>query len=72
MDIIKENNIDAFYDMKQLNESDIEGIIKEIKNDKINNPKLTQKKINDLNEDIDILRQLLRRMQYFFQYSSVY
>ena len=30
---IKENNIDAFYDMKQLNESDIEGIIKEIKND---------------------------------------
>ena len=31
---IKENNIDAFYDMKQLNESDIEGIIKEIKNDK--------------------------------------
>ena len=38
---IKENNIDAFYDMKQLNESDIEGIIKEIKNDKINGVNVT-------------------------------
>ena len=38
---IKENNIDAFYDMKQLNESDIKGIIKEIKNDKINGVNVT-------------------------------
>ena len=32
---IKENNIDAVYDKKQLNETDIEGIISEIKDDKI-------------------------------------
>ena len=32
---IKENNIDAIYDKKQLNESNIEEIIKEVKNEKI-------------------------------------
>ena len=32
---IKENNIDAIYNKKQLNESDIEGIIAEVKNEKI-------------------------------------
>ena len=32
---IKENNIDAVYEKKQINENDIEGIISEVKNDKI-------------------------------------
>ena len=32
---IKKNNIDAIYEKKQLNENDIEGIIVEIKNGKI-------------------------------------
>ena len=32
----KENNIDALYDKKKLNENDISGIIDEIKKDKIN------------------------------------
>jgi shikimate dehydrogenase len=38
---IKENNIDAVYDKKQLNESDIGGVISEIKNDKINGANVT-------------------------------
>jgi shikimate dehydrogenase len=38
---IKENNIDAVYDKKQLNESDIEGAIYEIKNDKIHGMNVT-------------------------------
>ena len=38
---IKKNNIDAVYDKKQLNESDIEGIISEIKNDKIHGTNVT-------------------------------
>ena len=32
---IKKNNIDAIYDKKQLNEGDIEGIISEVRNEKI-------------------------------------
>ncbi len=32
---IKENNLDAVYDKRRLNENDIESIIKEIRNDKI-------------------------------------
>ncbi len=38
---IKENNIDAIYDKKKLNEIDIEGIITEIKNEKINGINVT-------------------------------
>ena len=38
---IKENNIDAVYDKKQLNENDIEGVISEIKNDKIHGINVT-------------------------------
>jgi len=33
---IKENNIDAVYDKKQLSENEIKGIITEVKNEKIN------------------------------------
>ena len=38
---IKQNNIDAVYDKKQLNESDIEGIITEVKNGKIDGINVT-------------------------------
>ena len=38
---IKENNIDAMYDKKQLNEIDIEGIISEVKNGKIDGINVT-------------------------------
>ena len=38
---IKENNIDAVYDKKQLSEDDIEGIINEVKNEKINGINVT-------------------------------
>ena len=37
----KENNIDALYDKEELNESDISGIIDEIKKDKINGINVT-------------------------------
>ena len=38
---IKQNNIDAVYDKKQLNENDIEAIIGEVKNGKINGINVT-------------------------------
>ena len=38
---IKQNNIDAVYNKKQLNENDIEGIIAEVKNGKINGINVT-------------------------------
>ena len=38
---IKENNINAMYDKKQLNENEIKGIIDEIKNEKINGINVT-------------------------------
>ena len=38
---IKENKIDAIYEKKQLNETDIEGIISEIKDGKINGINVT-------------------------------
>jgi len=38
---IKKNNINAVYDKKQLNESDIEGIITEVKNGKIDGINVT-------------------------------
>ena len=38
---IKKNNIDAVYDKKQLNESDIKGIIAEVRNGKINGLNVT-------------------------------
>ena len=38
---IKENNINAVYEKKQLNETDIEGIISEVKNDKIHGINVT-------------------------------
>jgi len=38
---IKKNNIDAVYDKRQLNESDIEGIIAEVKNGKIDGINVT-------------------------------
>ena len=38
---IKKNNIDAIYDKKQLNEGDVEGIISEVRNEKINGINVT-------------------------------
>ena len=38
---IKKNNIDAIYDKKQLNKGDIEGIISEVRNEKINGINVT-------------------------------
>ena len=38
---IKENNIDAVYDKKQLNESDIEGVVDDIRNGKIDGANVT-------------------------------
>jgi len=38
---IKENNIEAIYEKKQLNESDIKGIISEVKSDKIHGINVT-------------------------------
>ena len=38
---IKENNINAVYEKKQLNETDIERIISEVKNDKIHGINVT-------------------------------
>ena len=38
---IKQNNIDAVYDKKKLNESDIEGIITEVKNGKMDGINVT-------------------------------
>jgi len=38
---IKKNNIDAVYDKEQLNESDIKGIIAEVRNGKINGLNVT-------------------------------
>ncbi len=38
---IKKNNIDAIYNKKQINESDIKGIISDIKNEKINGINVT-------------------------------
>ena len=38
---IKKNNIDAIYDKKQVNESDIKDIISDIKNEKINGINVT-------------------------------
>ena len=34
---LKENNINALYDKKEIKESDVSGIIDEIRKDKINN-----------------------------------
>jgi shikimate dehydrogenase len=38
---IKENNIDAIYEKKQLNETDVEGIISEVRDGKINGINVT-------------------------------
>ena len=38
---IKENNIDAIYEKKQFNESDIGGLISEVKNEKIHGINIT-------------------------------
>ena len=38
---IKKNNLDAVYDKKQLNESDIKGIIDEVKNGKVDGINVT-------------------------------
>ena len=38
---IKENNIDAVYEKKQLNETDVEGIISEVRDGKINGINVT-------------------------------
>ena len=38
---IKENNINAIYDKKKINESDIENIVSEIKKEKINGINVT-------------------------------
>ena len=38
---IKQNKIDAFYDKKKLNKNDIQGIISEVKNEKIHGLNVT-------------------------------
>ena len=60
---IKENNIDAMYDKKQLNESTIEGIIKEVKNEKINGINVTVPFKKSVIPFLDELTQLAKETQ---------
>ena len=48
---IKKNNINAVYDKKQLNETDIEGIISEVKNGKIE-PLPRKQNLEELTENL--------------------
>ena len=60
---IKANNIDAMYDKKQLNESTIEGIIKEVKNEKINGINVTVPFKKSVIPFLDELTQLAKETQ---------
>ena len=50
---IKKNKIDAIYDKKQVNESDIKDIISDIKNEKINGINVTMPFKNSIIPFID-------------------
>ena len=60
---IKENNIDAVYDKKQLNENDIEGIINEVKSDKIDGINVTVPFKKSVISFLDELTQLAKETQ---------
>ena len=60
---IKENNINAVYDKKQLNEIDIEGIINEVKNEKINGINVTVPFKKSVIPFLDELTQLAKETQ---------
>jgi len=60
---IKENNIDAVYDKKQLNENDIEGIITEVKNEKIDGINVTVPFKKSVISFLDELTQLAKETQ---------
>ena len=57
----KENNIDAVYEKKQINENDIEGIISEVKNDKIQGINVTvpfKKSVIPFLDELEISRKV--------------
>ncbi len=60
---IKENNIDAMYDKKQLSENEIKGIINEVKNDKINGINVTVPFKKSVIPFLDELTQLAKETQ---------
>jgi len=60
---IKENNIDAVYDKKQLNENDIEGIITDVKNEKIDGINVTVPFKKSVISFLDELTQLAKETQ---------
>ena len=60
---IKENNIDAIYDKKQLNETDIEGIISDVKNDKIKGINVTVPFKKSVIPFLDLLTTLAKETQ---------
>jgi len=60
---IKENNIDAMYDKKQLSENGIEGIINEVKNEKINGINVTVPFKKSVIPFLDELTQLAKETQ---------
>ena len=60
---IKENNIDAMYDKKQLSENEIKGIITEVKNEKINGINVTVPFKKSVIPFLDELTQLAKETQ---------
>ena len=60
---IKENNIDAIYDKKQLSKNEIKGIINEVKNEKINGINVTVPFKKSVIPFLDELTQLAKETQ---------
>ena len=60
---IKENNINAMYDKKQLGENEIKGIINEVKNEKINGINVTVPFKKSVIPFLDELTQLAKETQ---------
>jgi len=60
---IKENNIDAVYDKRQLNESDIEEIIDEVKKGRIDGINVTVPFKKSVTPFLDQLTPLAKRAQ---------
>ena len=60
---IKENNVDAMYDKKQLSENEIKGIIAEVKNEKINGINVTVPFKKSVIPFLDELTQLAKETQ---------
>jgi len=60
---IKENNIDAVYDKKQLDEADIKGIISEVKEGKIEGINVTVPFKKSVIPFLDELTQLAKETQ---------